>query len=113
MSGESISSESLAAILIDLKDKIRNGQINECDAFIEDILSGENDNGEYIDKNYISQLAERKRNTRIDNIERMLNEMTLRQINNVYKYVSDEFDEPDHESQALDAIIKLSRKGCT
>ena len=43
-------------------------------------------------------------------INRMLTEMSLEQIDNVHKYASDEYDEPNHEAEALEAIMELSRK---
>ncbi len=107
---ECITPDELVAVLIDIKDKIKQGQIRECDTLIEEILTDAERENKWIDKKYIDNLAERKRQTRIDYIEKMLEEMSLKQIENVFKYVTDEFDEPDHESQALNAIIQLSRK---
>ena len=44
-------------------------------------------------------------------IMRMLGEMSVTQIENVHKYTSDEYDEPNHEAEALDVIMDLSRRG--
>lgn len=103
---EFISTEELSAVIADLREKIAAGKIEECDGLLERLLA----DGE-IDKAYLDNLKEKKRNTRISDINRMLSEMSLRQLDNVRKYVSDEYDEPDHEAEALNAIIQLSRRG--
>ena len=36
--------------------------------------------------------------------------MTDEQLGNVHEYTSDEFEEPNHEAEALNAVIRLSRK---
>ena len=59
---------------------------------------------------YIEKLKEKKRLSRIADIDRMLEEMSLKQIENVYKYAQDEYDEPNHEAEALKAIMQLSRR---
>ena len=103
---EYISTEELSEVIADLREKIATGKMEECDGLLERLLA----DGK-IDKTYIDSLKEKKRNTRISDINRMLSEMSLRQLDNVRKYVSDEYDEPDHEAEALNAIIELSRKG--
>ena len=40
----------------------------------------------------------------------MLGEMTAQQVQNVYKYTSDEYIEPNHEAVALEAIMQISKK---
>ena len=40
----------------------------------------------------------------------MLNNMNNEQVDNVYVYAVNEYDEPNHEAVALDAIIRLSRE---
>lgn len=37
-------------------------------------------------------------------------QMTDEQLGNVHEYTSDEFEEPNHEAEALNAVIRLSRK---
>ena len=37
-------------------------------------------------------------------------QMTDEQLGNVHEYISDEFEEPNHEAEALNAVIRLSRK---
>ena len=106
MMREYISTEELSEVIADLREKIAAGKMEECDGLLERLL----EDGK-IDKAYIDSLKEKKRSTRISDINRMLSEMSLRQLDNVRKYVSDEYDEPDHEAEALNAIIELSRKG--
>ena len=48
--------------------------------------------------------------TQIEDIRRMLDEMTAQQVQNVYKYTSDEYIEPNHEAVALEAIMQISKK---
>ena len=40
----------------------------------------------------------------------MLEQMTSEQIDNVHCYTVNEFDEPNHEAKALEAIVRLSRE---
>ena len=47
---------------------------------------------------------------RISEINDMLLKMTNTQIENVHRYTVDEYDEPNHEAEALNAIMSLSRK---
>lgn len=46
---------------------------------------------------------------RIAQINEMLSNMNNTQIENVHRYTADEYDEPDHEAEALKAIVSLSR----
>ena len=65
---------------------------------------------EMIDRAYIGSLKEKKRTTQINDICRMLLGMTPQQVENVHKYTSDEYIEPNHEAEALEAILQISRK---
>ena len=40
----------------------------------------------------------------------MLEQMTSEQIDNVHCYTVNEFDEPNHEAEALEAIVRLSKE---
>ncbi len=106
-----IQTEQFESLLKDIIQKLLDGEISECEGMLRKILEETVSTGKCIDRTYIGCLNERKRSTRIADINRMLGEMSLLQIENVRKYTSDEYDEPNHEAEALEAIIKLSRKG--
>ena len=109
MREEYIKVEQFTSLLSEIDQKLKAGNIEECSDMLGQMLSDAQAGDSYIDRTYIGNLNEKKRHTKIENINRMLGEMTLEQIDNVYKYTSDEYDEPNHEAEALDAIIKLSR----
>ena len=48
-----------------------------------------------IDKEYMGNLKEKRRISQIADIDRMLAEMSHGQVENVHKYVTDEYIEPD------------------
>ena len=48
--------------------------------------------------------------TQIEDIRRMLDEMTAQQVQNAYKYTSAEYIEPNYEALALEAIMQISKK---
>lgn len=50
------------------------------------------------------------RETKIADIGDMLQDMSDEQIDNVHVYTVDEYQEPNHETIALQAVIDLSRK---
>lgn len=50
------------------------------------------------------------RNSKIADISVMLQDMTDEQIENVHVYTVDEYQEPNHEAVALQAVIDLSKK---
>lgn len=50
------------------------------------------------------------RETKIADIGDMLQDMSDEQIDNVHVYTVDEYQEPNHEAIALQAVIDLSRK---
>ena len=54
-----------------------------------------------IDKEYMGNLKEKRRISQIADIDRMLAEMSHGQVENVHKYVTDEYIEPNHEAEAL------------
>ncbi len=107
---EYILTEDFYSFLRDIERIIRKGDLQECAEMVEHALADTQSGSGEIDKAYIGSLRERKRNSKISDINRMLKEMTLDQIDNVHKYTSDEYDEPNHEAEALDAIIQISRK---
>ena len=50
------------------------------------------------------------RESKIADIDDMLQDMSDEQITNVHVYTVDEYQEPNHEAVALQAVIDLSRK---
>ena len=52
----------------------------------------------------------RERNERIGEITCLMADMNDEQIQNMHTYAVDEYQEPNHEAEALDAIVRLSRK---
>ena len=110
MKKEYISAEQFTSVLTDIHQKIEMGEISECNMMLKRILDEARSNKSRIDRDYIDNIREKRRNSRIEDIRRMLEEMTLEQIENVHKYTSDERDEPNHEAEALNAVIDLSRR---
>ena len=113
MEREYIQTDQFTSLLKDIIQKLSEGEVSECEDMLRQILDDTGSQSSYIDRTYIGNLKEKKRNTKIEDINRMLQGMSLEQIENVRKYTSDEYDEPNHEAEALEAIIQLSRKGKT
>lgn len=63
-----------------------------------------------IDKEYLQDVKEHRRKRLIGEINNMLVNMDDQQIGNVYEYTAQEHDEPNHEAEALEAIVSLSRQ---
>ena len=110
MKKDYISTEQFTLLLTEIHQKLEMGEVAECHEILRQILSDTQSWDSYIDRTYIKNLKEKKRISKIEDINRMMVEMSLEQINNVHKYTSDEYDEPNHEAEALEAIIELSRK---
>ena len=58
----------------------------------------------------MSSLTKQERTAKIEEIVEKVTQMTDDQLGNVHDYTSDEFEEPNHEAEALNAVIRLSRK---
>ena len=63
-----------------------------------------------IDQAYRTSVKAKRRMTKIEDITSMLGKMSDEQLENVHKYTVDEYNEPNHEAEALEAIIQMSRK---
>ena len=111
MKNDYIRTEQFVSLLADIRQQIGEGKIAECDEMLRHMLDDAKVQERYIDRTYLENLKERKRRSKIEDIDRILAEMSLEQVSNVHKYTSDEYDEPNHEAEALDAIIRLSRRG--
>ena len=55
-------------------------------------------------------LTKQERKAKIGDIVEKVTQMSDEQLGNVHEYTSDEFNEPNHEAVALNAVIQLSRK---
>ena len=55
-------------------------------------------------------LTKLERKAKIGDIVEKVTQMSDEQLGNVHEYTSDEFNEPNHEAVALNAVIQLSRK---
>ena len=58
----------------------------------------------------MSTLTKQERSKKIGDIVEKVTQMSDEQLGNVQVYTSDEFIEPNHEAEALNAVIQLSRK---
>ncbi len=105
-----ISEEELTVLLQDIQQKISKGEYEACSDMVGEIITERSANRKSFDKTYITNLKLRKRDSKMAAINEKLEQMTLEQIDNVYKYVMDEFDEPNHEAEALEAVIALSHR---
>lgn len=107
---EYIQPEQFETLISDISQKLDHGAVAECRDMLEQMLSDVKKQDRYIDRTYIGNINRKKRSSRIDEINRMLEKMSLAQIDNVHKYTTDEYDEPNHEAEALEAIMNLSRR---
>lgn len=110
MEKEYITDSELKILIEDLMCKIEKGDIEQVKSDLNQVLSDSQSESKYIDRTYISKVKDHKRLTKIAEITTMLNDMNNEQIDNVHVYVVNEYNEPNHEAVALDAIIKLSKE---
>lgn len=107
---EYITENDLLTLLEDIDDKLQNNKVEECQIMLEQIMQDSKQQEKYIDRTYIGNVKARKRVNRIAEINEMLIKMSNEQIDNVHHYATDEYDEPNHEAEALKAIVNLSRR---
>ena len=105
-----ISTDKYLSALAELQQRLEEGKMDECEKIVNDMILSANEEQDEITKEYLDKLTERKKATRIADINRMLTEMSMKQVENVHKYTSDEYDEPNHEAEALDVIMNLSHR---
>ena len=106
---EHISEAEMISLLEDIRDKLQHEKKEECCKLIEQIVN-QTEAEKSIDRAYVNEVITRKRKNRIDEIDQVLKKMSDEQIHNVHQYTMAEYDEPNHEAEALQAVIKLSRK---
>lgn len=107
---EYITDKDLFTLLEDIDDKLQNNKVQECQSMLEQIMRDSRQQSKYIDRTYIGTVKARKKINRIAEINEMLIKMSNEQVDNVHHYTVDEYDEPNHEAEALNAIVSLSRK---
>lgn len=105
-----ISEIEFQTLMEEVLEKLKNQQITECKQLLEQVMKDAEENKKYIDRTYIGQVKSKKRLKKIAEITSMMEHMTSEQIDNVYRYTVDEFDEPNHEAEALEAIVRLSKE---
>lgn len=107
---EYITEVEFQTLMEEILEKLKNHQITECTQLLEQVMKDAEENEKYIDHTYIGQVKSKKRLTKISEITTILEKMTSEQIDNVHCYTVNEFDEPNHEAEALEAIVRLSKE---
>ena len=107
---EYITDTEFIALMEDLQNKIKNEDFGKCKSMINRMIEDTKKKERYIDRTYIGVVKERKRTNRISQINDMLKRMSSEQVANVHRYTVNEYDEPNHEAEALKAIVNLSHK---
>lgn len=109
MPKEYITEQELQNLMEDLVYKLENEDTGQITAYLNQLITDSRTKERYIDRTYLTRLKNKKRETKIAEITSLLRDMDNDQIENVRVYAVDEYDEPNHEAAALDAIIKLSK----
>lgn len=107
---EYITEVEFQTLMEEILEKLKNHQITECTQLLEQVMKDAEENEKYIDHTYIGQVKSKKRLTKISEITTILEKMKSEQIDNVHCYTVNEFDEPNHEAEALEAIVRLSKE---
>jgi len=107
---EYITDAEFQTLMEEILEKLKNQQIAECKQLLEKIMKDAEENEKYIDRTYLGQVKSKKRLTKISEITSALEQMTSEQVDNVHCYTMNEFDEPNHEAEALEAIVRLSKE---
>ena len=105
-----IKDTEFQVLVEEILGKLKKHQVAECKQLLEQVMKDAEENEKYIDRTYIGQIKNKKRLTKISEITTMLEQMTSEQIDNVHCYTVNEFDEPNHEAEALEAIVRLSKE---
>lgn len=58
----------------------------------------------------MAEWTSQERKSKIGDIVEKVTQMSDEQLGNVYDYTKNEFNEPNHEAVALEAVIALSKK---
>ena len=107
---EYITDAEFQTVLEDIIYKLDNGDVEAVSLMLQTMIEDADKEEHFIDRTYIGAVKAKKKKSRIEEIAAMLEKMSDKQVENVHRYAVDEMDEPNHEAEALDAIIRLSRK---
>ena len=107
---EYITEAEFQTLIEEILEMLKQQQITECKQLLERVMKDAEENEKYIDHTYIGQVKSKKRLKKIAEITAMMDQMTNEQIDNVHCYTVNEFDEPNHEAEALEAIVRLSKE---
>ena len=107
---EYITDGEFQTVLEDIMYKIENGDLESITAMLKTMIDDAEKEVHYIDRTYLGKVREKKKKSRIEERVNLLDRMSNEQVETVHKYTVDEFDEPNHETVALEAIMKLSRR---
>lgn len=107
---EYITVAEFQTVLEDIIYKLDNGDIEAVSSMLQTMIEDADKEEHFIDRTYIGTVKAKKKKSRIEDITSMLERMSDKQVENVHRYTMDEFDEPNHEVEALDAIVCLSKR---
>lgn len=107
---EYITDAEFQTVLEDIIYKLDNGDVEAVSSMLQTMIEDADKEKHFIDRTYIGEVKAKKKKSRIEEIAVMLEKMSDKQVENVHRYAVDEMDEPNHEAEALDAIMKLSRR---
>lgn len=109
-SNKRVSSLEVTDLLEELLRKLESGDIQQAEVEVNRLIDHFSKKEHCIDSTYIASVKSRKRKTTIDAIVALLHDMNDEQLENVRVYAVDEYNEPNHEATALNAIIQLSKE---
>ena len=105
-----ITENELKTVLLDIRYKLEHDDEAACRQMLDQMVADAEKGEAYIDRTYIGTVQNRKREFHISQITLLLENMNAKQVENVYDYAMDEYAEPNHEAQALEAIMDISRR---
>ena len=107
---EYITEKELKTVLLDIQYKLEHGEDKACMDMLNQMVTDAKEGERFIDRTYLGNVQSKKRESRIAQIADLLDKMNAEQVENVYDYAMDEYAEPNHEVQALEAIIDISKR---
>ena len=105
-----ITDDEFQTVLEDIAYKLEGGDVESIRSMLKTMIEDAEKEEHFIDRTYIGEVKAKKKKSRIADITGMLEKMSDKQVENVHRYTMDELDEPNHEAEALEAIMKLSRR---
>ena len=107
---EYITEKELKTVLLDIQYKLEHGEDKACMDMLNQMVTDAEEGERFIDRTYLGNVQSKKRESRITQIADLLEKMNAEQVENVYDYAMDEYAEPNHEAQALEAIMDISKR---